>query len=78
MSGTTAEGVVALGRALRDGSLDSVTLTRGCLDRIAAENPRLNAFFEVFEARPWLPPSAPTVSAPPAPTGGRCTASPWR
>jgi aspartyl-tRNA(Asn)/glutamyl-tRNA(Gln) amidotransferase subunit A len=50
VSGASAESVIALGHALRDGRLDSVTLTRDCLDRIATENARLNALVEVFEA----------------------------
>ncbi len=33
---------------MNDGSLTSVDLTQFCLDRIAADNPRLHAFIEVF------------------------------
>ncbi len=54
MSGELPEagfaGIARLGAALRDGALSSVELTRRCLDRIAALDPRLHAFVQVLEA----------------------------
>ncbi|HVC18636.1 MAG TPA: amidase [Vicinamibacterales bacterium] len=41
--------LTALAPMLRDGRVSSETLTRACLDRIAADNGRLNAFTQVFE-----------------------------
>ncbi len=45
--------IVEAGRRFRDGSLSPERLTEDLLARIARENPRLNAFYEVFtrEAR---------------------------
>jgi aspartyl-tRNA(Asn)/glutamyl-tRNA(Gln) amidotransferase subunit A len=40
--------IVEAGRRFRDGSLSPEGLTDGLLARIARENPRLNAFLEVF------------------------------
>ncbi len=40
---------VEAAKRFRSGALTPEALTRDLLDRIAAENPRLNAFYEVFE-----------------------------
>ncbi len=41
---------VEAAKRFRSGSLTPEALTRDLLERIAAENPKLNAFYEVFEA----------------------------
>jgi len=40
---------VEAARRFRDGSLTPIALTESLLERIASENPLLNAFYEVFE-----------------------------
>ncbi|HYF00167.1 MAG TPA: hypothetical protein VEJ18_14700, partial [Planctomycetota bacterium] len=42
------KSIVEAAAAFRDRRLSPVDLTRECLDRIERENPRLNAFYEVF------------------------------
>src|SRR5258705_316176 len=46
---TMSRNVVETGRAFRSGTLTPTALTDELLGRIAAENPKLNAFYEVFE-----------------------------
>ena len=44
-----SRNVVETGRAFRSGTLTPAALTDELLGRVAAENPKLNAFYEVFE-----------------------------
>jgi aspartyl-tRNA(Asn)/glutamyl-tRNA(Gln) amidotransferase subunit A len=46
-TGGAPPGIADAGRALRRGALSPVDLTRACLERIEALNPRLNAFITV-------------------------------
>lgn len=50
MRATPDETITSLSRALREGQLDAVDLTKRCLERIDADDTRINAFAVVFEA----------------------------